>query len=152
MWCLLDHFVCVFCVGCCWGWICGRTTPPPGTVLEGGGGPPLVPNGTSHHGWSSLPLGSRSLEPLLVPVGSLCVVFFLCSGVIWGAGSVVGPTHHLERSLEGGGGPPTVPNGTIPHGWSTSTWVGVTYHVVPVGSLCVVFLCRVVLFGAGSGG
>jgi hypothetical protein len=81
--------------GACWITLCGFVwcylgldlvvgpSTPPGTVLEGGGGPSLVPNGTSLMVLSPF-LGSESLEPLLVPVGSL-VWFFLCmSGVIWG--------------------------------------------------------------------
>jgi hypothetical protein len=66
-------------------------------------------------------LSTWVLEPLLVPVGSLCVVF--CALVLFGL-DLVGRTHSTTRTvLEGGGGPSLVPNGTIPV-------VGQPFHLV----------------------
>jgi hypothetical protein len=56
----------------------------------------------------------------VVPVGSR-VVF--CAVVLFWLDLVVGPTPPPERSLEGGGGPPLVPNGTI--------LVGQPFHLGP---------------------
>jgi hypothetical protein len=72
---------------------------PPGTVLEGGGGRSLAPNGTVL--MVGLFLGSGSLGTIMVPVGALWCGFCVqwCSL----AGSVVGPTPTFqELVLEGG--------------------------------------------------
>jgi hypothetical protein len=111
-------------------------TPPPGTCLEGGGGPSCKWN---YSGWSTFSLGSGVTGTIL-----WCLLeHFVWFSVQWcslGLDLVVGPLHHLERSWK------VVevillPNGTIPHGWSTfSLGSGVPGTIlVPVGALCVVF-------------
>jgi hypothetical protein len=83
----------------------------------------------------SFHLGLESLEPCGACWITLCG--FLCSGCS-GAG-FGGRTLHHQNGL-GRWWRSSVPNGTIPHGWSTiSTWVWSHWnHMVPVGgTLCV---------------
>jgi hypothetical protein len=106
---LLEHFV-VSVQWCCLGLdLVVGPTPPPGTVLEGGGD--LLYQMELPHGWSTFALGSGATGTMWLPGGSLCVVF--CAVVLFGAGSVrQDPLHHLDRTvLEGGGGP--LSTGTI---------------------------------------
>jgi hypothetical protein len=100
--------------------------PPPGTVLGGGVFP--CANGTDH-GLVPFPWVPGTT---VVPVGSLCVV------VQWwffGLDLVVDPP--LAERLEGVVGGSSCTKWNFPVGWSTFSTVW--NHVVPVGSLCVVF-------------
>jgi hypothetical protein len=89
-------------------------TPPPGS-WEGGGGPPVYQMELFMVD-QPLPLGSGvTVEPFGACWSTLCG---FVQWVFFGAGSG-GRTPPPGTVLEGGGGRSLVPNGTIPHGWST---------------------------------